>query len=219
MKRRSSSTCSQLWHLCNHLNFPSSIIYCSYLHRIHLWRLHVNIQLHLHTEISSLLLKTNLILQYTENSVYYIQHTKQSSRPAYLYAFLSQTILVQSTPTHSSSLVTRWVVYFSSSNRQKVFLLPQHLPCGTAFFWITGSFYIASCHALPCFLSQKAQNSSLSYFFSTLVCTLPIDYIWMDIPGINLGIIISSQGHFRYHSFLHHSPLLFCYLARYSVWE
>ena len=50
-------------------------------------------------------------------------------------------------------------------------------------FRITWSQLIHRLLLFLCFLSQKAQNSSLPYFFSTLVCTfLHIDCIWTAIP-------------------------------------
>ena len=49
-------------------------------------------------------------------------------------------------------------------------------------------FYITHCH-LSNSVSQKTKNSSLSFFFSTLVCTWPRLYTWTDIPGIDLGLI------------------------------
>ena len=79
------------------------------------------------------------------------------------------TILVRS--TSSSSLVLQNPSHLQITNRSFHHTAPAVEP---PTFWISSVsaiiFYITPCH-LSNSLSQKTKNSSLSFFFSTLVCT------------------------------------------------
>ena len=102
---------------------------------------------------------------------------------------------------------------FSSSKHHKIFLpygMIRHLPCGTA---VLPNYVQLNLHRLlpfSCFLSLK-----LFLFSCTLVCTLP----GLHLDAYPRPRYFISYSHFRNHSSLHHSQLLVCCLAWYTVAE
>ena len=118
-------------------------------------------------------LKINERIQYKVLSLTY--KTLNSSRPAYLHSLVTVN---HTGSTRSSSLVTFKSSFksFSSSNHQEIFLSYSYWLVEPPTLWISSVgaiiFYISPCH-LSNSVSQKTKNSSLSFFFSTLVSTWP----------------------------------------------